>query len=137
MNTRSLELKTVSKVITSGVANITIGGRVPANMKRWVTFLLMDSITTTRASDIGFYLASVGVSNPTIASIVLAANRKLLIPIDATQLVKTRSQKKHPVMLPEPGPDPENPLFSIASGKWLGVFATLTTGHLFAQYFDE
>ena len=100
MNIRNRELKTVSKVITSGVANITIGGQVPANMKRWVTFLLMDSITTTRASDIGFYFASVAVSNPSIASTVLAANRKLLIPIDATQLNKNRTQKKHPVMLP-------------------------------------
>lgn len=137
MNTRSRELKTIEKVITSGIAGITLGGQVPSNMKRWVTFLLMDSITTTRTSDIAFYLASVAVSNPAIASIVLAANRKLLVPIDATQLNKNRSQKKHPVMFPESGPDPENPLFSIASGKWLGAFASKTTGHIFMQYFDE
>ncbi len=137
MNRRSTELKTVAKVITSGIAGITLGGQVPSGMKRWVTFLLMDSITITRTSDIAFYLASVGVSNPSIASIVLAANRKLLIPIDATQLNKNRTNKKHPVMLPESGPDPESPLFSIASGKWLGVFASKTTGHIFMQYIDE
>ncbi|MDP2217196.1 MAG: hypothetical protein Q8J68_07925 [Methanolobus sp.] len=137
MNIRNRELKTIAKVISSGVANLTIGGQVPSSIKRWVTFLLMDSITVSRASDIGFYFASVGVSNPTIGSTVLAANRKLYIPIEATQLNNKKTNKKHPVMIPESGPDPDNPLFSIASGKWLSVVATKTTGHVFMQYFDE
>lgn len=137
MNTRNRELKTVAKVVSSGLANITLGGQVPSSTKRWVTFLLMDSITSRRASDVGFYFASVGVSNPTIASTVLAANRKLYIPIEATQLNKDRTNKKHPVMIPESGPDPDNPLFSITSGKWLSVVCTKTTGHVFMQYFDE
>ena len=136
MSTRNRELQTASIPVTSNTAEITIGGQVPAGMKRWVTFLTMDTMfIVSRASDVGIYFASVGVSNPTIASMVLTANRKLYVPMEGTQI--SRSNKGRPHMLPAQGPDPENPLFSIAAGKWLGVTASLTTGNIFCQFFDE
>ena len=135
VNIRNTELNTTSKVVTSDSSQVTIGGQVPAGMKRWVTFLTVDTATVNRASDIGVYFASVGVSNPTRASIIATSNRKRFIPMEGTQL--SRSNKPRPVMMPESGPDPENPLFSIAAGKWLGVYASLTTANVFMQHFDE
>ena len=136
MSTRNLELKTASIAVTSNTAAINIGGQVPAGMKRWVTFLSVDTMYDAgRVSDVGVYLASVGVSNPTIASMVLTANRKLYVPMEGTQM--SRSNKARPHMLPSQGPDPDNPLFSIAAEKWLGVCASLTSANIFCQYFDE
>lgn len=136
MKNRSRELKTVSKMITSETAGITLGGQVPSSMKRWVTFLCIDTTGAAMAmSDLALHLASVGVSNPSIASIIATGNRKRFIPLNATQ--KSIASRYLPIMLPPTGPDPEAPLFSIAGGKWLGVVASLTTANVFMQYFDE
>jgi len=132
---RNTDLKTVSKVVSSDTAAIAIGGQVPAGMKRWVSFLAVDTATVNRASAAVVYFASVGVSNPTRASIVATGNRKMIVPMEGTQL--SRSSKRRPVMFPAGGPDPENPIFSIASGKYLGVYASLTTANVTMQYFDE
>ncbi len=132
---RNREIKTKSKIVSSDTAALNIAGQVPSGMKRWITFLMFDTAATSRASDIKLYFASVSVSNPTRASIVATANRKLIMALEGTKL--SRSNKKRPVMVPESGPDPESPIFSIASGKWLGVYASLTTANVTAQYFDE
>ena len=130
---RNIELKTVSKVITSETAAINLGGQVASGQKRWVTFLMIDTAARSRASDVVIHMASVSVSNPTKASIVATANRKLLIPMEGTML--SRSNKPRPLIMGEPGA--ENPLFSIAGGKWIGIYASLTTANIFMQYFDE
>jgi len=136
MANRSRELKTVSKMIKSETAAITLGGQVPAAMKRWVTFITVDPKGVAMAmSDVALYLASVGVSNPSLASIVATGNRKLHVALKATQ--KSICSKYLPVMVPPSGPDPDNPLFSIAGGKWLGAAASQTTANVFMQYFDE
>lgn len=135
MSIRNTELQSESKMVTKEIAAITLGGQVPAGMKRWVTFLTADTATMSRASDVGVYFASVTTGNPTRASIVSIGNRKRFIPMEGTQL--SRSNKPRPVMMPESGPDPENPLFSIAAGNWLGVFATAATANVFMQHFDE
>jgi len=132
---RNIELNTVSKVVTSDTSAINIGGQVPTGMKRWITFLMVDTNTARKASDCGLYLASVGVSNPTRASIVATGNRKDYIPLVGTQL--SRSNSPRPLMKPSSGPNPDKPLFSIAGGKWLGVYASKTTANVFVQYFDE
>jgi len=134
-NIRNTELKTISKIVTKETAAINLGGQVPDGMKRWVTFLTADTATVNEASDVGVYFASVPVSNPTRASIVATSNRKRFVPMEGTML--SRSNKARPLMLPSSGPDPENPLFSIAAGKWFGVFATAATANVFMQYFDE
>ena len=130
---RNIELKNVNKIVTSGIAGINIGGQVQANMKRWVTFVSLDTLSPAGASNIGIYLASVSVSNPSIASIVLLANRKMKLMLRATQ---TSGHRKTPLTIPRV-PNIKSPLFSIAGGKWLGAFATMTTGQVVVQYFDE
>ncbi len=130
---RNTELKLVNKIVTSGIAGITIGGQVPSNMKRWVTFVSLDTLSPAGASNVGVYFASVGVSNPSIASIVLLANRKMKLMLRATQ---TSGHRKTPLQVPRI-PNVNNPIFSIAGGKWLGVFATKTTAQVLAQYYDE
>jgi len=132
---RNTELKTVSKLVSSKVSGITLGGQVPANMKRWVTFLAVDGITTSKASALVLHVASVPVAAPTAVSLVATTNRKLFIPLYAILL--TRSSKKLPIMEPASGPDPDKPIFSIAESKWLGVYASLTTVNVTVQYFDE
>lgn len=132
---RNTELKSTSKIVTEDTAALTLGGQVPASMKRWISFLTIDTASRSRASDVGVYFASVGVSNPTRASIVATGNRKRFVPMEGTML--SRSNKARPVMLPSSGPDPENPIFSIAAGKWLGVYASKTTANIFMQHFDE
>ncbi len=135
MSVRNKNLKTVYKVVTSTVSQVNLGGQVPTGMKRWVTFLSVDTIMNSRMSSAGVHFASVGVSNPTKASIVATGNRKLTILLEGTQA--SRSDKLRPVMLPPAGPNPDEPLFSIASGKWLGVNSSLTTAGVFMQYYDE
>jgi len=135
MTNRNRELKTISKFITSETSAANFGGQVPAGMKRWVTFLMCDTKTVALVSNCKLYFASVGVSNPTKASMIATGNRKWFLSIDATQL--SVSTKKHPVMIPPAGPDPDAPLFSIAAGKWMSVWATITSANLFMQYFDE
>lgn len=134
MDLRNIELKLVNKVITSATSRITVGGQVPAAMKRWVTFVVLDTKTIAGgASNLGIYLASVGLSNPSKGSVVATSNRKMLLMLRATQgsgLIKTPLQV--PIV-----PNVNTPLFSIAGGKWLGVFTTKTTGVLTTQYFDE
>ena len=130
---RNMELKTVSKVASSQASTLNIGGIVPAGMKRWVTFVSIDT-PYGGASQMGVYLASVGVSVPTKASLVATANRKMLILLRAT--TGTAPLRKTPLQIPKAA-NTETPLFSIAGGKWLGVFATKTTALLTVQYFDE
>lgn len=132
---RNTELKTVSKVVTSDTSALNIGGQVAAGMKRWVTFLSVDGLTTSRASTLKLYVASVSVSNPTRASVVATGNRRRFIPVYAVEL--SRSSKKLPIMEPASGPDPDTPIFSIAAEKWIGVYSSLTTANVTVQYFDE
>lgn len=133
MVVRNHELKVDSTVVTSLTAAITLGGQVPAGMKRWVTFLSIDSIGVDEVSNVCMHFASVGVSNPTLASIVATGNRKIYLPLRGTGI----SGLNHGALIVPPNPNPNTPLFSIAGGKWLGVAASITTGLVTMGYFDE
>jgi hypothetical protein len=135
---RNIDLKTASKVVTSETAAITIGGQVAPNMKRWVTFLGLDSMLVTGASSVRLYLASVGVSNPTKASLIATGNRKMLLDLRATGVVRDSNLTPDgvPLLIPD-RPDVNKPLFSIAGGKWLGAYASYTTANVTMQFFDE
>lgn len=149
-NIRNIELKLKSKVVTNNTAAINVGGQVPANMKRWVTFVGLDTMLITGVSSVRLYLASVSVSNPTKASLIATGNRKMLLDLRAsglriaTALSKTSGITRKndltpegpPLMVPDK-PDANKPLFSIAGGKWLGLWASVTTANLTMQYFDE
>ena len=133
MPTRVKDIQTKSKVVTGSTIALTLGGQVPTGMKRWVTFLSANTMLHTAMSNFSLYLASVGVSGPTKASLIATGNRKFLLRGRATQ---TSGQGRYPVKIPY-APQPDTPLFSIASAKWLGVYASLATVNVTVQYFDE
>ena len=152
MSIRNTETKFLSKSIEEETAGLNLGGQVPAGMKRWVTFLSLDTMLVTGASSVRLYMASVSVSDPTKASLIATSNRKMLLDLRATGLAMaiasgataivgaTHKQdltpEGPPLMIPDT-PDTEKPLFSIAAEKWLGVYASYTTANVNAQYFDE
>ena len=138
MSIRNTETQLLSKSVKEETAALNLGGQVPAGMKRWVTFLSLDSMFVTGASSVRLYLASVAVSNPTKASLIATGNRKMLLDLRATglQTVEDLTPDGPPLMIPDT-PDTEKPLFSIAGEKWLGVYASYTTANVGMQYFDE
>ncbi len=128
------DIKTVFKVTKA--AATTIGGRVAPGQKRYVTFLAVDNRKVAGATSIALYLASNTVSNPGRATIVSAGtHRKWLLKSYGSDV--TICCGKRPVCLPPLGPDPDNPLFTIASGSWLGCYSSANTATIFMQYFDE
>ena len=130
---RNTELKTVEVEVPKTTAT-NIGGQVPAGMKRWITFLSLDSlIIDGGASNFGVYFASVGVSNASAGNIMATGNRKALAFLRA---VKTTGMRKAPLTIPK-NPSIDNPLFSIAAENWLGAYITKTTALVTMQYFEE
>lgn len=151
-NIRNVELNTNSKVVSSKASQITIGEQVPAGMKRWVTFLTLDSMPVTGAKSVRLYLASVATDNPTMTALIATSNRKMLLDLRASGLAlvtgsaatglisATRKNdltpRGPPLMIPDK-PDVNKPLFSIAGGKFLGAYVSNTTANVFIQSFDE
>lgn len=132
MSVRNMELKTTSMLVKDATASLTVGGQVPAGMKRWITFLSVDNAAVS-ASSVALYFASVGVSNPSVASCVATGNRKLLLSLRASLLSSVHKNFKQVPLKP----NVNTPLFSIDAGKWCGVSSTGATGNLFVQYYDE
>lgn len=130
---RNIELKTTTMLVPDATASLTIGGQVPSGMKRWVTFLHVRAATAT-GSAVGLHLASVGVSNPAVASITATTNRKHVIHVRASKV--GGGTLGGTVRMPHRA-TVDNPLFSIDEGKWCGVAASVLTAIVFAQYFDE
>jgi hypothetical protein len=152
MSIRNIDTKFLSKSVEEETAALNLGGQVPAGMKRWVSFLSLDTMLVTGASSVRLYLASVAVSNPTKASLIATGNRKMLLDLRATGLAQAHGSAATatigathkqdltpdgpPLMIPDT-PDTEKPLFSIAAEKWLGVYTSYTTANVNMQYFDE
>ena len=134
MSVRNKELQSVFKVASSDASALNIGGQVPAGMTRWVTFLQIDSAIVALASSNRVHFTEVDAS-ATQNSMITTTNRKLMVAYKATSI--SDSSHKLPLMIPEDGPDPDAPLFSIAEEKYLGVYCTATTAHIFCQFFDE
>jgi len=134
MDIRNTEIRTVPKVVTSETAGITIGGQVPSGMKRFVTFVTLDTMQVSGgASQVALYLASVATDTPTKASLIATSNRKMLLHLRATGTIGYR---KTPLTVPEK-PDVNSPLFTIAGGYYLGAYASKTTAMVHVQYYDE
>lgn len=129
---RNRELVTTAMVVKDATASYTVGGLVPAGMKRWVTFIQADPVNLIPTA-MGFYFASVPTAYPTVASCVATANRKLLLHLRGSSASATfKGSKQIP-----PKANPDTPLFGIAGGSYLGVSATKATGNLLVQYYDE
>jgi hypothetical protein len=128
------DIQTVHKVTKA--AATTIGGRVAPGQKRYVTFLMVDNQRVAGMTALALYMASATVSNMGRASIVsVAAHRKELIYSYGSDT--TQAGTKRPIVLPETGPDPDNPLFTIAGGSWLAIYASKNTVSVFMQWFDQ
>jgi len=133
-NLRNKNLKTVNTLVSSQTSAITIGGVVPAGMNRWVTFMMVDCVDEAITTDLVLHVASVSVSNPTMASLIATGNTKWQTGWVAVSM--SQSNQLLPLKNPKSGPN-GMPIFSIGSGSWLGVFASLTSAHLFTQFYDE
>lgn len=130
---RNINLKTVHQLCSSNTAVVNLTGQVPAGMTRWFTMARLEN-TTGAGSAVAVHLASVSQSDPGLASIVLTSNRKM--QINLRELDGSGLNSEGLVQVPRV-PNLDAPLFSIAAEQWLGVAATLTTGLLTLQYFDE
>ncbi len=135
---RNIDLKTVTKLIKKTAASFTIGGAVPTGMTRWITFIQFSphsnaGAVLTNQTHCGLYIASVVTQYPTVASVLLAANRKALVCLRCTQ---TTGGRRPPMRFPD-APSPKAPILSIAAGKYLGFVATGTTAMALVQYYDE
>jgi hypothetical protein len=133
-----MDLQVKSLPVSEEASQIVIGGQVAPGMKRWVTFLSLDSMQGTGASSVRLYLASVNTSTPTKASLIATANRKMLLDLRATGVVRDTNLTPDgpPLMIPD-RPDVNKPLFSIAGGAFLGAWASYTTANVGIQFFDE
>lgn len=143
---RNIDLKTAHYFVCSKVASsLSYSGLrmgvVPAGMTRWITFLMVDNTKPAGASQLRLHIASLASAGTlTKASLILAANRKMLLDLRGTGVKRAQAHCAPyglpPLMIP-PVPDPEKPLFSIAGGKRLGFYCSCTTANVFVQYFDE
>lgn len=145
---RNKELQWVSKVFSSKTSKLNIGGQVPAGMKRWVTFLMVDT-AGIKGSSWGYqsgklYFASVAVAQATAPAIYAAANRKLLVDFVGSNtkgsgiaVGRTPGGRSHPPLRWPDKIDTNKPLFSIAGGAYLAAFGSLATYQVHMQYFDE
>jgi len=135
MSYRSRNIRTVSKLLALNTATM-VGTMVPAGMTRYVTFVQAGpSPTISRPSSVVVYFASAGVSNQSIGGVRATAGRKLRTLIRTTG-VSGYAQGNPMVTIPRK-PSLENPLFTIAASKWLFTGASVTSGQVLVQYFEE
>ncbi|MFH0904227.1 MAG: hypothetical protein V1854_03455 [Methanobacteriota archaeon] len=114
----NIEIKTLSKVITSVAVDLGLGA-VAAGMKRWVTFI---KATNEFAGANAIFLCS-GTTATNAASGIAKDKQGFADQYDT-------------IGYPD-RPAPDEPLFSIAESKYLTAFANNGDMHLFLQYYDE
>ena len=128
--------KTVRAKGTTG-SGVAIGSSVATGMKRYVTFVHINQAAGAgnKGSKIWFCstAATATASSTTLANTAM----KLMVLINSAANAGVHKS----VMLPD-YPDPENPLFSIAAGKFLTVRSSkLQLGSnscaIFVQYYDQ
>ncbi len=134
MSYRNKNIQTKSKLCLVNIAT-QVGSQVPTGMTRYVTFVSVDAgNTASNPNAVAVIFASAGVSNQSINGVRASAGRKLRVPVHVVAL--TGIQYGHlPITVPR-RPSLE-PLFTIASGKWLFVGASATSAHILVQYFEE
>ncbi len=131
------DIKTVLRVVTTNTSAHTPGGQVKSGQKRYITFLSVEPVT--RGGQYGaVHLASVGVSNPTLASCVATTNMKWRVQMRATGASERVNCMINgpPFRMPNQI-DHDKPLFTIAGGKWLGVGTSSVSARVLVQYYDE
>lgn len=124
MAINNYDLKTVRKVI--GTAPTSLGlGAVPANMKRWVTFIRADN--EYGGANRLYIVSTVSETYAsTLTRASAAAKDRLYLPNGGTKSI------------PNAGPsNVEVPLFSIDAGKYLTALTDRGNVDLFIQYYEE
>ena len=132
-------IQTMVKELPDGGMATAIGSSVPANMTRYVTFVRMErnvpAINTAVGSKLYLCEALSNVktsySTPTLAS----ALQKSVIIIPSA-ITANKDYQSTPKI------DTENPLFSIASSKFMTALLVSDAGYsgavnLFMQYYEE
>ena len=118
-------------------SSVAIGAAVAAGMNRYVTFISVrqNSLVKNKGSKIWFcsVATSQGASTVTLAS----ASEKFTV-----RLASAPGSQPKQFIYPVSGPDPENPLFSVAASKFLvarssSAQAGSTSCTVFVQYYDQ
>jgi hypothetical protein len=133
----NLQTKTFRCKGTTGSC-VAIGGAVPTGMKRYVTFISVRPTLLTKVSKGSkIWFCSAATSQATkFSTLALASAAKKFV----VRIPSATAQKRF-FAYPESGPDPENPLFSVAESKFLTA-QTHSTTHVsascavFVQYYD-
>jgi len=124
MGVKNYDIKTAHKVVGSaGTVTLDIG-RVPAGMKRWITFLDVQNVHTGRQR---VYLCSTptDVYTTTLTRASAAAVYRCDLAPDEHQL------------LPKGPRDPENPVFAIAASNYVTAITDRGNALLTLQYYDK
>lgn len=124
MVVKNYDIKTKSKVVGTAIASLGLGA-VPTGMKRWITFMRVDN---AYGGENKLWLVS------TTGELVASTNT--LASAGAKDRV-TLQAKEH-IAIPSEGPtDPEYPLFSIATSKYLSAKTNRGDVNLLVQYYEE
>lgn len=126
--------KTVRAKGTTGSA-VAIGSSVATGMTRYVTFIRINQSASAGNKGSKLWFCSTAASST--ASTTAAANTAMKMMV----LIPSAVGAEKNVQIPD-RPDPENPLFTIAAGKWLSVRSSkLQLGSascsIFVQYYDQ
>jgi len=124
---QNYDLKTVSKHIGTTVATLGIGA-VPTGMKRYVTLVRVNNIAGANNT---IYICS-GAGSATASTVPSTTGSCSLAAKYSVQLGAGESDE-----FPKSKPDPENPLFSIAAGKYVIAKTGWGNARLFMQYYDQ
>lgn len=131
-------IQTVRKVLAAGgmaATRTAIGSSVATGMKRYVTFVRLEHNTAALNLGSRVFLVSAATIATVSSTGAASAGMKMMI-----ELMSSVSQPK--VQQLPPKIDTENPLFSIAAGKYLVAAKsglTIASGActLMVQYYDQ
>lgn len=115
---------------------LVIGSSVPTGMKRYVTFIHVNQNAGDGNGGSKLWFCSNTASSTASTPTTCSASEKLSVTLSSAVGGKKMMQ------VPPAGPDPDNPLFSIAAGKFftvsqLSAQAGSTTVDVMVQYYDE
>lgn len=138
---RNYNIQTVRKVLATGKMSATrtaIASTVPAGMKRYVTFVRLERNNASVNEGSRVFLISAAVKGGYGSSTaVIDASGGLKMMLELMSSVAQPKQVQLPLRI-----DTENPLFSIAAGKYLTVAKSALAiasepCTLFVQYYDQ
>lgn len=115
---------------------LVIGSSVAAGMKRYVSFIHVNQNDGDGSGGTKLWFCSNDASSTASTPTACSASEKLSLTLSSAVGGKKMMQ------IPPSGPDPDNPLFTIAASKFFSVSqlsaqAGSTTVDVMVQYYDE